>query len=79
MLMGRPQRLRSGSGRKRYPTPRTVIKCCGFDGSFSMYLRKRTMKLSMARVSVSSCRPHTSSRICLRETIFPLLADEVAK
>src|SRR5580698_1645773 len=31
------------------------------------------MKLSMARVSVSSCRPQTSSRMDLRETVRPLL------
>ena len=36
-----------------------------------MYLRRRTMKLSMARVSVSSCRPHTSESIDLRETRWP--------
>src|SRR5271157_4093702 len=62
-----------GAGRKRYPIPRTVSRCCGLDGSFSIYLRNRTIKLSMARVSVSSCSPHTSSRICLRETTRPSL------
>src|ERR1035438_6856900 len=62
----------AGVGRKRYPTPRTVSRCWGCDGSFSMYLRNRTIKLSIARVSVSSRNPHTSSRIDLRETILPL-------
>src|ERR1017187_8860538 len=49
------------------------------------------MKLSMARVSVSSCRPHTSSNMALRDTGRPsyrygfaryrpaLIPDEVAK
>jgi hypothetical protein len=36
-------------------------QCRGWDGSSSMYRRNRTTKLSMARVSVSSRTPHTSS------------------
>src|SRR5271155_1302886 len=46
----------AGSDTNRYPTPRTVCKCFGCDGSSSIYLRSRTTKLSMARVSVSSCK-----------------------
>src|SRR6266478_5106248 len=70
----RPSRSHySGSATNRYPTPRTVCKCVGCDGSSSMYRRSRTTKLSMARVSVSSCNPHTSSRIALRETTRPSL------
>ena len=38
----------------RYPTPRTVWTIFGLLGSSSKYLRRRTMKLSIARVSVSS-------------------------
>src|ERR1019366_2155399 len=63
----------SGSATNRYPTPRTVCKCFGCDGSSSMYRRSRTTKLSMARVSVSSCNPQTSSKIDLRETTRPSL------
>ena len=37
------------------------------------------MKLSMARVSVSSCSPHTSSRIDLRETTRPSIPNEMAE
>ena len=48
-------------------------------GSSSMYRRSRTMKLSIARVSVSSCRPQTSSSIVLRDTGLPFVPDEVAQ
>ena len=37
------------------------------------------MKLSIARVSVSSCRSHTSSRIALRDTGRPDVLDQVLK
>ena len=37
------------------------------------------MKLSMARVSVSSCRPQTSSSMVLRETGLPSWLDQVAQ
>ena len=48
-----------GLATNRYPTPRTVSRCCGRAGSFSRYRRSRTTKLSMARVSVSSRKlPH---------------------
>ena len=49
----------------------------GLVGSSSMYRRRRTMKLSMARVSVSSCRPQTSSSIFARTGWF--MPDQIAQ
>src|SRR4029077_5026483 len=54
-----------------YPTPLTVKRCSGLVGSSSIYFRKRTIKLSIARVSVSSLSPHTFSSIAFRETTLP--------
>ena len=51
--------------------PLTVTRCFGLVGSASRYRRSRTMKLSIARVSVSSCRSQTSSRIDFLETALP--------
>src|SRR6185437_13948477 len=61
------------SGTNLYPIPRTVNRYSGFDGSSSIYRRSRTTKLSIARVSVSSCKPQTSSKIDLRDTTLPIL------
>jgi hypothetical protein len=62
---------RAVKGTKRYPTPRTVIRCCGRWGSRSSFCLSCSMKLSMVRVVPWWFWPQTAAWIWSRESTLP--------
>src|SRR5688572_11269370 len=65
------ERAEAGHDSNRYPTPQTVTRWRGSDGSSSIFSRSRRMCTVTVDESPSQAKSHTLSRRSVLENVWP--------